>query len=302
MISTLTTKLAAHFGYDISISPIKNSLSKAPLKNTVFVHIPKCGGMSIDEALRKKLALPHERKIKRAPLIKSNIATFNRTINSIDDICDFSEYHARENKKILRYHLNQQWQYVSGHLTVDDKLLLDFKNDYQFITVLREPESRFISNYLYNKMTNQSHIMPPSVHQNNSIDSAIHEAKEILTNRRGWHMANTLTLFITGHYPKTADEAKALQGQFDTNLQQFSAVGFLSQLDNFCNKIKALTGKSLTIANKNTTKSHFKSDNLEIHNALHEFFEDRWARTKVKDLCRYDTENYQRAFETYGKE
>lgn len=300
MISKLLIKLASQIGYDVTISPIKSKAFESSAKKVVYVHIPKCGGMSIDEALRKKLALPHERKIKRMPLIKSNLATFGREIASLDDACDFSEYHAKINKNILRYHLNLQWQYLSGHLTVDQTLLKDFLQTYQFFTVLREPASRFISNYLYNKMTNTQHIMPPSSNLNCTIDSAINEAKEILDHRRGWHLANTMTLFITGRYPKNVDDAKNMQREFEHNLSHFSAVGFLSDLPKFGDKVRRQTGHKINIANKNTTKSHFSEENLKIHQALSTFFNEGKTKAKLNEICKYDIENYQRALQAHG--
>ena len=240
MLKNLVNKFATTLGYEVSVYPVGKSKYQTPKTGIVFVHIPKCGGISIDKALRSKLANPGERRIDRQALIHSNLNAFDREISSIEDACDFNEFHCEENKRILRYHLSQNWRYISGHLTVDQSILQYYKQSHKFVTVLREPKARFISNYLYNKLTNTNKTMLPNNHENLTVDGAINEAKTIIQSRRGWHIANTLSLFITGSFPKDKQDALAREQLFAKNIELFSAVGFLDDLPAFCQKIDTL--------------------------------------------------------------
>ena len=71
-------KIIQKTGYDVVFHRVASSNKNT--KQVAFIHIPKCGGVSIDTALRAQLAQIGERKIKRKPLIASSLLSFEKEI------------------------------------------------------------------------------------------------------------------------------------------------------------------------------------------------------------------------------
>ncbi len=289
-IKKTVKKIIQLSGYDIALHRVAQS--KNNKKPVAFIHIPKCGGVSIDTALRAQLAQVGERKITRKPLIASSLLSYDKALHSLEDKCDFSEHHNQELQRILSYHLNLNWQYVSGHLPVNSKMLSHFSPQYSFITVLRDPIQRFISNYLFNKQTNTMAIMPPNSLENLTTDSLIAEAREILNSRRGWQMANTTTQFLTGRYPKDLAEAKSMQGEVAANLAKFEVIGFLDDLAKFEQDCLTLTGKQIRVEQRNVTSKLTSPAQVEVQNTLKTFFNEPETLKKLNELCQVEMSNY----------
>lgn len=292
----LVKRLLANQGYEVKLHRIAKTPYTGP--KIAFVHIAKCGGTSVDTALRSAIACANQHRIDRNSTIASSMATFEGHITSIEDSCRFSEHHATHLHKIFAYYLQQNWQYISGHITITEELINCFKNNYAFITILRNPVERFISNYIFNKLTNKQAIMLPN---SLSTDNIINEAKEILNSKRGWQMANLPTMYLTGRYPKNQDDAKAMQFEFSSNLAQFKVVGFLDNLSKFARDCQKLTGKDIYIGQRNTTDKLNLPEQIKVKQLLKEFFSEGHTKELINTLCQYELENYQDALSLYGK-
>lgn len=107
----------------------------------VFHHVPKCGGTSVGRALRKRYVLSQS-GIERDPGFDMVRALYGERSSSEvwSDVCRFRE-------EFLIYQLYCGTRCVSAHVTFSRKAYDMFHQRYKFITVLREPVSRFISNY-----------------------------------------------------------------------------------------------------------------------------------------------------------
>jgi hypothetical protein len=281
-------RFLANQGYEASLHRIANTPYTG--QKVAFIHIAKCGGSSVDFALRSALAAPGQRRIDKPASIVSSMATFEGEINNLEDNCRFSEHHAQHLHKILAYYVPENWQYISGHVTINAQLIERFKDEYAFITILRDPVKRFISNYTFNKLTNKKSIMLP-----NSLctDNVVEEAKEILNSKRGWQMANSPTMYLTGRYPTDEADAKAMQKEVASNLSQFKVVGFLDQLDKFTHDCQALTGRDINIGQRNKTEKLNSPEQLRVKATLETFFNDKETKNLVNKLCQFEIENYQ---------
>ncbi len=287
--------LINHLGYDVKLHRVgKAQQNQAKF---AFVHVPKSGGISIDLAMREQFAKPGEARFSREGAIEMSLTTFNKEITDLDSIAQFSDHHARQLNGLLAYHLTQNWQYISGHVSTNQHIIENFAQQYHFITVLREPVSRFISNYIYNKLTNSLPIMAPN---NLNSDNLIAEVGHILAHRRGWQMANVMSMCITGRFAKDAADAQKIQSEFADNLAAYKVVGFLDNLDSFSKQIKQLSNKQINIGNHNTTDSFLDEKKQHVKSTLQNYFNEPNVKAQLEHLCRFDIENYQRAKEKYS--
>ncbi|RZF91338.1 hypothetical protein EXT42_14650 [Pseudoalteromonas sp. CO302Y] len=289
-------KIINRLGYDVAFRRIaKNSHNHA--KSICFVHVPKSGGISIDLAMREQFAIAGQPRFSREGAIAMSLAGMNREITDLDSISEFSDHHAKQLTGLLAYHLAQDWPYISGHVTTNKQLLNQFANQYHFVTVLREPVSRFKSNYLYNKLTNSLPMMAPN---NLNYDNLTAEVDTILQHRRGWQMANVTSMCIAGRFARDEHDAKTMQSEFSDNLEKYSVVSFLDNLDGFSSQIHTLTGKQINIGSHNTTESHLDKQKQSVKDTLQNYLNEPHINKQIQHLCRFETENYLRAKDKYS--
>jgi hypothetical protein len=116
-------------------------------------------------------------------------------------------------------------------------------------------------------------------------DELWHEADQILNSRRGWHMANTMTMFLTGRYPKDEADAKNMQNEVLNNLSKFSVVGFLNEMPSFEQQLNKLTGKPIQIGKHNTTNDIESAEAQFIRESLKEYFAQDEVLCTLNTLC-----------------
>lgn len=287
-------KLINHLGYDFKLYRIaKHQQESQPI---CFIHVPKSGGISIDLALREQFAIAGQPRFSREGAIAMSLVGIEQPITNLDCTSQFSDHHAKQLTGLLAYHLAQNWPYVSGHVTTNKQLLESFSDSYHFVTVLREPVSRFTSNYIFNKLTNTLPIMPPN---NLTTDNLIREVDTILEHRRGWQMANVMSMCIAGRFAKNQSDAELIQQEFSDNLEQYKVVGFLDDLNSFSQQIETLSGKKISIGNHNTTSSLLDEEKLHVNSTLHNYLNEPKIKQKIEHLCRFDIQNYHKAQDKY---
>jgi hypothetical protein len=288
-------KLIRLTGFELQLTNISKSTHQG--RGVVFIHIAKCGGLSIDAALRQAFASPGQARINRSAAIAATLVNFHQQQPSPENSARFGDSHAQTISTIMNYHLGLNWSYLSGHSAVSSAMLSQYQHTYDFVTVLREPISRFISHYIYTKLTNELPIMLPNKF---NVDEVIQEAKQILDSRRGWHMANTSTMCLTGRYPIDIDDAIAMQDEVKLNLSKFAVVGFLDNLEAFTAQIKQTTSKHIVIKHRNATNDFIEAYQVQVAQTLKAFFNEKASQEKIKQLCQSEIANYRQAKLRYG--
>jgi hypothetical protein len=293
-LKTILRKLIESFGYDIKVSPI--STSSSVHKNIVYLHIAKCGGVSIDLALRRAFASAGQPKLDRAAAIKTTLDNFTQEEESPENSARFADVHVKTLNTLMSYYLGLDWPYISGHANINSRQLENYSENYDFVTVLREPIKRFISHYIFTKLTNELPIMLPNKF---CIDNLVEEAKTIIASRRGWHMMNTPTMCLTGRYPTDFIDAEASHLSVLDNLSKFSVVGFLSHLDKFSTQIENLTGKPIHISHRNASDVFVSDQQIMVRDTLEQFFSDKATLLQLNKLGKSELKNYHEAQALY---
>ena len=281
-------------GYELQLNKIAKRQYDGP--NIAFVHIAKCGGSSIDFALLSAIASKKQPRIDRDMTIASSVASYNKPIETLDDKVAFSEQHLANLSQILKYYLSKEWSLVSGHVSVTESILNAYLNQYSFITVLRDPAERLVSNYIFNKLTNKLDIMPPN---SLNTDNLIQEADEILNSRRGWQMANTISAYLSGYYSNCKNSAKEQQKVVLNNLSKFSVVGFLDNLPRFEQNCSTLTGRRISIGKRNVTAKLDSENQQMVKDTLKEYFSEAKNKALLAKLCEFETNTYMKARELF---
>jgi hypothetical protein len=176
--------------------------------HVVFVHMPKCGGTTVVGGLKR--CFP-QRRIDGLEIAASYRAA---------QICDRD--HNLLIRDVLAYKLEASsgTQLLTGHWVVDAPLLEKHTAKWRFVTVLREPVERWISNYFYDRYK-------PTKDFRVSMD--LEEFLE--TEHAAWYGSTYVRHLAARRFDVSIDHADvALACE---NLRRFACVGFLSDLAGF---------------------------------------------------------------------
>lgn len=228
----------------------------------VFHHVPKCAGTSVSRALRIRYALseasiaaPATVDIVRARSSYEN-GTFEQRLNELRQL----------RTSLLHYFLWKDYYFVGGHVPFSSTVHAAFRSTYKFITVLRAPEDRFISQYFFN--LNREHHAKVTL-----------PLEEYLETPDAWVTANRYTEYFSGDEalkvgPGCEQVTKAIQ-----NLQAFDLVGFTDRMGDFTKGLKGVLGIS-TSFKKERAAAISTSDRRKSISAA--------VRSKIDELCAAD--------------
>lgn len=194
----------------------------------VFHHAPKCGGTSVGRALR------------RAYLLSQGTVTPAESQKAFDAVQDGSRpgSHVSELREMmLLYMLYSGTRCVSAHIPFSNTAFDRFADKYRFVTILRHPVDRFISNYHW------SHRHPGGVaHIPETLE-------EYVGTDRARQMGATYARYFCGK--PGAEFSSAHVDAAVANLRRMHLVGFLDQVGEFQKALQALTGRGIRIGKEN---------------------------------------------------
>lgn len=151
--------------------------------------------------------------------------------------------------------------FISGHYPFCPKVYADFKNEWDFVTVIRDPVARWYSEYYWNRYKD---------HDYKATDKDI---EGYFASEGGQFNTKLYMNFFTNRTEKTA---KATQEQLDQALkaaQGFSVIGDISGMQQFKTAMKNKYGRSPYIPKKNTSPAPKEvvkkpDENSDFHKAL----------------------------------
>lgn len=196
------------------------------LDRLLFLHLPKCGGTSLDAALRDIYLQRRHGVVHLDPQASKRAAEI-----ADDSIRDFRT-------RVLLYHTAQSRnRYVSGHYSYSKQTWDAFSDDWKLMTVLREPVARWYSAYFYNK------------YKTNSEHFRIHAPLETYVTSEAAKMAGAIYVRLL-----TADvDADDAVGRAIANLHQFHLVGVLEEIDLLVQDCEQTLGVSLNLGWQNSS-------------------------------------------------
>jgi len=249
-------------------------------KRIAFIHIPKCAGSSVAEAIRRTyFPLPQElhRRWSDGAAFASVAIGPEASLATAEQF-QVNLQHFRS--MVLYYELSlARTAYVTGHVPFS-KIVADAHADrWSFVTTLRNPIDRFFSEYFYNRFKASGHYKV-----NDELDMYLQSADARRTSSQ-------LINFLTGRPdvyspPSQHDVESALD-----NLRRFAVVGFVEDLERFAHDLATHFGKRPVFERTNKSPAPEGKRRCML---------DRSIREKVVELNAADTEIYIRARKLFG--
>jgi hypothetical protein len=277
----------------LSPIPIKLVRDYSANRNTnqkiFFMHLGKCAGTSLFEAIRQAMNVGWEGLIDTQEPI-ARVKSIHNTNNLEVLLPRFHELRIN----LALHCMAQGYQLVSGHIPYCKSAFETYGTQYSFVTVMRDPVERVISTYKYSKARGQ--VFGPS---KNEVLSPDEELQHFLHSTRGDFEVNNYVAFFGGlhttqHYKDNLEQAKQ-------NVKDFHLIGFIEDLVEFTNQFYKRFGLELNIPSLRVTKQVFKERSLsKTSEEINELFTPK-VRQQIAELCQTDYEVYNYAKQVFGK-
>ena len=197
-----------------------------------FLHVPKCAGRSIRTALADALSVSGvpEPQWVRLNAQASAIAA---------DLLGEDLFQLRDS--LLVYSLGHKTaRFVSGHFRFVPGVFDVFARDWTFVTLLREPVARFVSEYYFNRFKASDHCR-------------IHEGLgEFVQTKRARQMGEKyVRLFAGPAFAHAGGDDPGAIAQAAANLGRFQVVGLFEDLPGFVRRLESDLGVRLSLRHLN---------------------------------------------------
>lgn len=230
---------------------------RRPPFRLVFHHLPKCGGTSVHQAIRR--CFPLDPRIEVRIAADASARTADQTGQTL--------FAVREG--LLLYHMTlPRTAYISGHIPFSERVFQEYADQWSFITIIRHPVARWLSAYFDSR-----YPRVPGAY--GSINMSL---EEYLESPRGRAEGSACLSFFAGSTDGEPSVERALR-----TLRRFSVVGVLEELDAFASAFAARYGTSLKVP-------HFNRNPVSVHVQKQKVTPEIWRR--VEEICRPDLELY----------
>ena len=240
----------------------------------VFHHVPKCGGTSVARAIRMRY-LPSQATVLPDPSAQS-LGILRKDLTGED----LERAVERFREQVFVYLLCSDVRCVSAHVPFSEAAYAFFEDRYKFVTILRQPEHRYISNYFWNL-------------GRGGIRGLTDDLDTFVETPAGARYGAIYSEYFSG-LPTTADltSEEAIE-RAKRNLKRFSVVGILEDINGFQRQLRECIGSNFRIAHENKSWASAASRRLELAPEL---------RRRIDERCAPDREIYDWARSLGGKE
>jgi hypothetical protein len=234
--------------------------------NCCFMHVPKCAGSSVSHALRGTVRL--QDKIGNIEAVPSRIAAAlvydgELSESSVHEDGPRCAEIFRFRRALLSYYMAAGCALVFGHVLYDKQIFAQHRAAYKYISILREPTSRVISNFR-------------SARFEGFIDEPF---PSYLSSDVAWRHATVALRYFSGMPEVPPGEVATALLRAKENMRTFDLVGFAEDLSGFRARFADLFGPRPLIFHHNAgrlTKPDVDGD----------------TRRRLEALCEPDREIY----------
>lgn len=199
-------------------------------RDIFFLHVPKCGGSSITDAIRQHYLTMDPRDDHKIGHLHPHAAlTTARTLGQPQ--IDF-------NRDILPYFLGQDYRYVFGHFAFNQAAYDAFKDKYAFVTLLRDPVKRWFSLYFYNRYKEGDHY------------ALVDDLETFLESDEAVGYGSDYVMRFVGDGSFTDHTSQQAIDRAISNLNHFDLVGVMEDLPMFVKHFKSSFGVDLNIPHR----------------------------------------------------
>lgn len=254
-----------HSARPVGMRHVRHIFGRKVGKKIVFLHIPKCGGTSIGQAIQASYGFWE-------CLSRQNFGHLDSAASLKGSRLSGEELMAYREKLLLYFLSNPQYKYISGHFSYSETAVVEFGGEWHFITVLRHPVSKWFSQYFFNRNKISDHF---------KIEA---DLESYVESEEGIALGSDYVRKLTQGFHGTEAASKEAVTQAIENLKKFALVGVLERLDVFARDFRRLFGAKLFLEKKNRNPVSRKKQRQETTEEI---------RKRVEEICQPDMEVYQ---------
>lgn len=232
-------------------------------------HVPKCAGSSLWKAVYDRTYSLTEKTIARKFLLDVYACQTASEVERAD--------YPQLATALASYHLaDRQHVFVKGHFHCPPPMVTQFSDDWNFLTILREPISRFVSAFVYD------------TYKNKTIFRNTLGIEEFLDSQRGYYEGKIYMYHFSNYFrnPERSDSAVACAKAeaFDT-LSRFRLTGVVEDMAGWLAGFERAFGRRPIVATVNASPRPEAAERI---------FGDKGLMRRIEALCETDLEIYDR--------